>query len=256
MIFSRQGAKFGTQIIMIDHDNHDMCSMIRFIIMKNVFIILILSGLCACHHKDDNKTAKKQEPQASKPGIVRPVIPYQSFIADCKQQVTTLQKQHKQAELQDYIYSIVSNKMPAYWHGTTWDFNGTTRKAGEESIACGYFITTILEDIGLKINRNKMAQEPSSVLIKATCNKIKTYATMEQLKQYLSNVPSHTILLAGLDFHTGFIIKENDSAYFFHSNYIAKQGVVKEPVETSRALNASKSFMVGILSRNSDYIFK
>ena len=40
-----------------------------------------------------------------------------------------------------------------HWKGTPWDFNGTTRTPGEGAIACGYFVTTVLEQAGFKIER-------------------------------------------------------------------------------------------------------
>ncbi len=218
---------------------------------------LLLVCFCSCNDNKDSSVKAEKDTTIYKAGeVVRPSVSYESFIAACKAQVINLRKQNKPQQLQEVIYQIIAEKMPVYWHGTAWDFNGTTRIAGKESIACGYFITTILEDIGLKISRNKMAQKPSSVLIKATCSNVKNYATIQQLQDYLSNIPSNTILIVGLDFHTGFIIKEKDSIYFFHSNYIGKQGVVKEAIEMSRALNKSKSFMIGILSRNNNYITK
>ncbi|RYD70663.1 MAG: hypothetical protein EOP53_25020, partial [Sphingobacteriales bacterium] len=119
------------------------------------FVCILLTGGCKNNHR--SKAVKST--QDTLQTIIKPTRSYQLFIADCKQALTDLRAESKTQQVQDFIYSNISKKMPGYWDGTVWDFNGTTRKPGEGSIACGYFITTILEDIGLKISRIKMAQE-------------------------------------------------------------------------------------------------
>ena len=39
------------------------------------------------------------------------------------------------------------------WNGTQWDFYGTTQVPQRGEIACGYFVTTVLRDMGVKIDR-------------------------------------------------------------------------------------------------------
>lgn len=42
---------------------------------------------------------------------------------------------------------IIDSLMPC-WYGTPWDFNGCTTEPGKGSIACGYFVSTVLRDAG------------------------------------------------------------------------------------------------------------
>src|SRR5687768_9423034 len=44
-----------------------------------------------------------------------------------------------------FLLNIETRLFP-FWEGTDWDFNGTTEVPGKGSIACGYFVTTILRD--------------------------------------------------------------------------------------------------------------
>src|SRR5437764_1215954 len=45
------------------------------------------------------------------------------------------------------LASVDADIFPA-WFGTPWDFNGTTQTPGEGKIACGYFVTTVMRDLG------------------------------------------------------------------------------------------------------------
>lgn len=66
----------------------------------------------------------------------------------------------------DYLISRMTEEIFPSWYGTKWDFNGTTRIPQEGRIACGYFITNILTDVGFNIPRVKWAQSASEVFIK------------------------------------------------------------------------------------------
>ncbi|RYY68939.1 MAG: hypothetical protein EOO13_10955 [Chitinophagaceae bacterium] len=190
------------------------------------------------------------------PENTRPATAYSSFLTQTKKQLNQFKKENNKDGVQRLVFNSIAHDMPLYWQGTKWDFNGVSRRPGEGAIACGYFITTILDDLGLKLNRIRLAQEPSSVLIKATCTNIKRYGGLDDVKQYLASASPKAIFIVGLDFHTGFIIKENSKAYFFHSNYIQRSGVIKEDIDHSRALNASKSFMIGDLTANQSFLGK
>lgn len=104
-----------------------------------------------------------------------------------------------------------------------------------------------MSDYGFDIKRAYLAQQASSVMIKQLCTDIKYFSKREDLENYILNKEKNQVYIVGLDFHTGFVTRENKDMYFIHSNYINKQGVVKENTTTSKALNASKTFMIGNL---------
>lgn len=154
-------------------------------------------------------------------------------------------------EKQERFFTFINTDVPNYWIGTKWDFNGTTRTPQNGTIACGYFVTTILDDFGIKLKRTQLAQQVSSVMITTLCESksIKRFCKIEQVETYLNGRNTEEIFIVGLDFHTGFIIKDNAKLYFLHSNYIGKEGVVKEEIRNSKALLNSKSFMIGSVSQ-------
>ncbi len=156
------------------------------------------------------------------------------------------------SERKERFFTFINHDIPNYWIGTKWNFNGTTRTPQKGTIACGYFITNIINDFGINLRRIYLAQQPSSTMIKTLCdqNTIKQFSKISQLKHYLDKRNDKEIFIVGLDFHTGFIIKNGKEYYFLHSNYINEEGVIKEKMETSLALNHSKSFMIGSLTAN------
>jgi len=155
-----------------------------------------------------------------------------------------------------YISKILIDSVFEYWAGTKWDFNGHTTTPRKGEIACGYYITTPLRDVGVKLNRIKLAQQTASKIIKKLCkpSSIKWFKKREHLDEYLKAIENDEILILGLDNHVGFIFKRNDKHYFAHSNYIGRSGVTKEKLETSRAINASNIYNVGQLTKHKKFI--
>lgn len=148
----------------------------------------------------------------------------------------------------EYFFKYVNYDVPQYWSETPWSFAGTSREPKKGSIACGYFVTNTLSDYGFDINRTYLAQQASSVMIKKLCKDIKYFTKREDLENYILSKDKNQVYIVGLDFHTGYITRENRDTYFIHSNYIKNEGVVKELTKNSRALNASKTFMIGNLN--------
>ncbi len=175
------------------------------------------------------------------------LTPYSKFIEKVKAETGT------SAERKARFFTFMNKEIPAYWIGTKWDYNGITRIPQTKAIACGYFVTTVLEDFGITLKRIYLAQQASSVMINELCEKtsVKHFASLAKVESYLAARSEEEVYIVGLDFHTGFIIRDNGTNYFFHSNYINKEGVIKEELAESKAFASSESFMIGSLSANS-----
>jgi hypothetical protein len=148
--------------------------------------------------------------------------------------ITSTQKQH-----------FIIDSLAKYWLGTTWDFNGTTEQPRQGSIACGYFVTTLLRDAGYSVQRIKWAQAPSSVLIKNTCKQIKTYTALANVENYLAALPDKTLCIVGLDFHTGFAYRVQGKCYFLHASWCAPTRVVVEEFSKCKAIQKNAAYYVG-----------
>jgi len=160
-------------------------------------------------------------------------------------------------EITDFWIDNISIGLYSQWQNTPWDFNGTTEKPNEGAIACGYFVTTILRDMDLKINRNKLAVCASSIMMKtlAPQQKIKnlSYLNYAAFNDTLKKL-GKGVYIIGLDFHTGFIVNDGKENWFIHSNYIKRKGVTKETVNNSAALRSSRTRWLISLTSDRDFV--
>jgi hypothetical protein len=220
-----------------------------FIFMRILIITLLLSGI-GC--KENGKRAVPSALQQSPAAAIS--VNYDSCCRqikiikrDANKHWTRLDAQQKEKIFTD---AVVRTIIPA-WIGTPWTFSGTTEKPGEGSIACGYFVTTVLRDAGLPIARIKMAQAASEEMIKSL--------VQPKYIQRFSNRPMEEILaavnksgagiyLVGLDNHTGFLYHDGKEAWFIHSTFVGTRNVQYEKAAESAVLQSSKYKVIGKLS--------
>ncbi len=146
-------------------------------------------------------------------------------------------------ELTQYIF-------PA-WYGTPWDFNGTSNRPGKGKIACGYFVSTTLKHIGFKIDRYKLAQQPSqriiTTFVKRSDIDISSCRPLSGVKKKLEET-GDGIYIIGLDTHVGFVAVKGKSITFIHSSYYRPDRcVVAESYNSKNPLSDSKYRVVGKL---------
>jgi len=163
---------------------------------------------------------------------------------------------HPAKDIRNYLFKLIDEDIYNYWVGTPWDFYGTTRQPKTGSIACGLFVTNTLTDLGFQIDRMGLANAPSEDMIKKLCVGIHSFHSLDKLNGYLAKQPVNAVFIIGLDFHTGYVVKTATGCYFFHSNYINKQGVIKEKIGESQALSTNKFFMIGSLTANENLLRK
>jgi len=136
-----------------------------------------------------------------------------------------------------------------HWRGTPWDFNGTTRTPGEGTIACGYFVTTVLQDAGFDLPRYKWAQLAAEPMIHkvAPTGKAFSNAPVATVEAWLLQ-QGDGLYAVGLDNHVGFIRVKKGQALFVHSNYYRREiGVMAEPLEGRNPLADSHYRYIGKL---------
>lgn len=158
----------------------------------------------------------------------------------------------------NYIYTTLKDTIFPIWYDTRWDYNGTTQHPRSGNIACGYFVTTCLRDMGFKIERARLAQQASANIIKSLCGSnmhIIGHNNLKGLEKYLSS-KKDGIYIIGLDNHVGFIVKEGNSLHAVHSNGISGSlEVVKEPMTQCKLIQKSKAYYIGDLMANTS-VFK
>ncbi len=161
-------------------------------------------------------------------------------------------------EVGNYFLAIMRDSIFPYWYGTTWEFNGHTEWPREDAVACGYFISTPLRQIGLNVNRFKLAQQGAAQIMQSVCGEKPVLATTskEKLFEYLNRQPEDGLYIIGLSFHVGFILRENGRNFIVHSDYFPPVAVCKKPLETSNAILTSNDYFLGSLSDNPTFLKK
>ena len=204
-------------------------------------IIYLSVFLCACSHQ--------QAPASEYEALKERIISRQQYFSELYASSNPENRTEIVRQAQDYLVKTIIDSIFPCWYGTPWNFNGTTVKPGQGSIACGYFVTTVLSDAGFKIPRVKWAQSASEPVIVKIATNIKRFRKqpLNDLFDYL-NEHGDGLYIIGLDCHVGFIVKSGSRIRFVHANYYRPQiGVMSEPVEGRNPLNDSKYRIVGKL---------
>ena len=176
-----------------------------------------------------------RQPATTTKAVVQPIQP--------KPTVTTIAERTAiQRQRDNQLYQSHQK-----WVGTPWDFYGTSQVAGEGKIACGYFVTTTLEQSGMELDRVRLAQAASETMILEVADR-------ESVRRY-SDAPLDKVLstirkqgegyyIVGLDDHTGFLkVSIEGAVVFIHSG--PGKGVVIERPEDSHKLSSSRYRVTG-----------
>jgi len=186
--------------------------------------------------------------------------PYAATLTDIQRQRNLLAKQKVDLPKAGTVFAnVITHKIFPHWYGTFWSFNGTTQLPGRGSIACGYFVTTVLRDAGLKIDRSRLAQMPSEQMIRSLVAK-------KHIRQF-SHQPIGVFVeaihksgpglyLVGLDDHTGFLVYNSQGIWFVHASGAFPFCVISENAIESAILNKSGYRVVGKISADRNVLQK
>lgn len=149
-----------------------------------------------------------------------------------------------------FVHCVDKQLFP-YWYGTFWSFHGTTQTPGRGTIACGYFVTTVLRDAGLKLNRSQLAQMLSEEMIRTLVQKphIQTFSNVS-ISDFVKAIQKSGkgLYVVGLDSHTGFIVHDNAGVRFVHASGAVPFCVVREEALSAFILKKSRYRIVGKIS--------
>ncbi|MFS4446485.1 hypothetical protein [Maribacter sp. 2307UL18-2] len=149
----------------------------------------------------------------------------------------------------------LTDKLIPYWYGTPWSFEGHTAIPKKGRIACGYFISTTLRDMGLKLNRYKLAQKsPIDEAKVISCGAPITSITQSDSKEAfleLNRLTTDGIYFIGFDkSHVGYLLKKRGKLFLVHSNYLSPTSVCIERLEDSRVFESFSTFHLVDISNN------
>lgn len=226
-------------------------SRIYTAVMKYLLPIWCLLFFITCkHNKSPNKKGSHTQPaQAAAKNIN-----YDS----CKKIITLLKQQKRtiwaalpKSEKEKIVTNAITKTIIPAWIGTAWDFNGTTQTPQKGSIACGYFVTTVLQDAGFTIARTKLAQCASEQMITTLVQpKYIQRFSNSSIENFIAAISGkqYGLYIIGLDNHTGFVYNDGYEIYFIHSTYAGTKNVQKEPAANSWILKQSRYKVLAKLS--------
>lgn len=218
----------------------------------NLLLFMILFGF-ACSNQtnlkiDTYQTGKQQR------GEFTDTLTYDELKADIRSKRRLFSQKYPDErslladpaipEISRFWINRVTGDLFEQWKGTPWDYNGTTTIPRKGNIACGYFVTTFLADMGVQLNRRKLSTCPSSEMMKKlvpgrpliNLSRLSFAGFCDSLKNYKPGV-----FIIGLDYHTGIIVVDTNATWFIHSYYANNIGVIKELVSLSPALQSSST---------------
>jgi len=144
------------------------------------------------------------------------------------------------------------------WLGTPWDFNGTASKPGGGKVACGYFVSTIMRDTGFKVQRIRLAQQPSQNIILTFLPRSELHIKVGvDFSDFMDSVrkKEHGIYIIGLDKHVGFLVNNDQGLQFIHSGGLLKR-VVDEAQPDAYSIEASNYRVIGNISADENLLKK
>ncbi len=151
------------------------------------------------------------------------------------------------ADARAAAFDAIVHRLLPEWFGTPWAFEGTTQTPRQGTIACGYLVSTVLRDAGLRVERVRLAQQASAAIVE-------TLSGSENVEIYRGLDPSELIrrlklrgdglYALGLDFHVGFLVLDGERADLCHASYLPPAIATCEPAATSPAI-VSNTHVVG-----------
>jgi len=219
--------------------------------LQNLTILLLLLFSCSSKSQEQQPIAVQEEVK-----VAEVLKPYSELKKEAiekrnafKEIYNKCNKQKQDSvveEAQQYLLTISGDFFKS-WYNTPWTFHGHSQTPGEGSIACGYFVTTTLRDMGFNIPRIKWAQQASEYMIKKVTADIKRFQQkpMKDVVDYIKE-KGEGLYIVGLDSHVGYIYCINGKMSFVHANYYRPQiGVMSEPLIGRNPLNDSKYRVIG-----------
>lgn len=147
------------------------------------------------------------------------------------------------------------DKIIPHWYGTPWSFEGHTAIPNHGEIACGYFISTTLRDMGINLNRYTMAKkspidEARMISCGSVINKI-VQDTTEKAFEEIDCLTKEGLYFIGFDDgHVGFLLKREGKLFLIHSNYLSPVSVCMETLKESRVFKSFTKFHLVAISHN------
>lgn len=178
-------------------------------------------------------------------------VPYADLIAAIEADRRVFSASDARDEAADYVYEAVTTRLIPAWKGTPWAFYGTAAVPGDEPVACGYWVASILRDVGFRVHRSDVGQQASERILR-------TFAPSASLHHFGRKPTSEIVEWiahqgrglwgVGLANHAGLIWNDGTEVRFCHSNYNNAMGPVCENALYSGPFRTSYTVVASMLA--------
>jgi hypothetical protein len=169
---------------------------------------------------------------------------------------TAAEKDAVLAETRHFLERLLPEMMDC-WLGTPWDFHGTAEGPGQGKIACGYFVATVLRDAGFRVDRYKLARQPSQNILRSFLPReamdLKVGTPYESWAAELRNAEAG-IRIVGLDSHVAFLVTGREGFRFIHSSGSKPWCVVNDNEGSAEVLRRSNYRVQGLLTSDRELL--
>lgn len=170
--------------------------------------------------------------------------------ADLAQRQAALTGAGGRADARDALDAGIGDAIVPAWIGTRYSFSGQSRTPHRGTVACGHWITAILEDAGLQVEPD-LGQYASARIVR-------TLAGADQTTWLRDRAPGDVVrdvrgagdglYLLGLDTHVGLLRVRGRTVDFCHAAGSWPRAVLCEPAATSPSLRSRVHVWGPILS--------
>lgn len=217
-----------------------------------------------------NTTIGQLKDSARRSGPVPDLATYRTLSTDLEQHRKRLAQSYLKAAVGPERENLLSQtrellqmslpRLMRCWLGTPWDFNGTAHEPGTGKVACGYFVSSVLQDAGFKVEWAPLAQQASQNILGTFLppEKMRIRVGMDYdafLEELLLSGPG--IYIVGLDSHVAFlVITTSNEIRFIHSSGSNPSCVIDEPREHSDVVRNSEYRVTGNLTASDEVLRK
>jgi hypothetical protein len=153
------------------------------------------------------------------------------------------------AEARAYVRAAIVREIFPAWFGMSWGLgpNSTADRphAPGMTVACGYFVSSVLENAGLRLGtRFTYAQAPALHVQKTlapAAGDLHRYFSIsgQALADRIAGL-GEGLYIIGLANHIGFVVVDAAGVRLVHASYTDDQVVISEPLATARAIADSR----------------
>lgn len=149
------------------------------------------------------------------------------------------------ASVDELARGVLADALPGMleaWVGTRYSYSGTSQVPGKGRIACGYYVSTVLEHAGFSLDRVEVARQASEQIIRTVVpdrDVQRFYRSPREEVVGAVEAEGPSVWLVGLDTHVGFLLNDGENEVrFCHSTRRRRKGVVCEEAVSSPSLKS------------------